>query len=342
MEDPRVAPFLLQDGRPTRSQQCNQSLARWCSVSLADDETSELLDHSAKISALSRMTEVVDKRCQRWLKGFLSAEITVNEYGLTKGMRRRLPVRKGEDDDTLRRYLIWEASTPSCVKLEAALFKALRNLPQWEEMRLSALRKNLEGPKWTKAVIKVIDAGLHALFNRSNWKMAVGSWKMSPSSHHAILKLALKLPGHEESLKAAFAETFPTVATQWQGSFADELLEATMLGWQTTFDEFDIESLSGSYLTQAVACIACMLPPKVDENKENNQGRNKRKDKRRNKKLPPQNQVEEEKPRSDVVGDILKDFMEEARPILEATYGVSKRLGTSTGDVEGMMGRMTV
>jgi hypothetical protein len=143
--------------------------------------------------------------------------------------------------------------------------------------------------------------------------------------------LVLKLPGHE-SLKAAFAEISSTLLTQWEGLFADELLRATGLGWQTTFIEFNIESLSGSYQIEASASMYCMLPPKVDENKENNQGLNKSKNKRPYQKLPP---------RSDVVGEFLTDFMVEARPTLEATYGVSKSLSTSTGDIETMMGRTT-
>jgi hypothetical protein len=72
-------------------------------------------------------------------------------------MRDRLsPI---EDDNTVRRYLNWEASTPSCLKLEAALFKALRYLPQWQEMRLSALREHLAWTKWLQAVTNVINAG---------------------------------------------------------------------------------------------------------------------------------------------------------------------------------------
>jgi hypothetical protein len=75
MEDPRVVPFLLQNGRPTTPQQCNQMLAKWCFIPSADDEKSDLLKYSAESSTRSRMTEVITRRCERWKKDLLSVGI---------------------------------------------------------------------------------------------------------------------------------------------------------------------------------------------------------------------------------------------------------------------------
>ena len=197
------------------------------------------------------------------------------------------------------------------------------------------MAEHLVKTKWQQAVGDLITAGLTALLEK-NEKEWSGPWLLSSSTVNAILKLALKLSGAQESLKAAFAETFPAFAAQWPSSFADELLQKTMPGLQEMFVKFDIETLSRSFLIESTAGIRCMVPPKVNKDKKENQRRNKRKNTSQNK------EQEEEKPQSDVVGDILKDFMKEARPILVATYGMGKSPGTSTDDMEEKVGRMTI
>ena len=159
--------------------------------------------------------------------------------------------------------------------------------------------------------------------------MKVGRYKVSDSLQIAILKSAMKLPGHEESLKAAYAETFRTLAAQWKGSFAkdsfaDELFEATMPRWQTEFETFQIESHYEDPLVETCGYALCMEPPNVKKNEERNKGRNKEWNKGKNQKRaknPASLKEEDEKLWGDVLGDILKNFMEEARPTLEETYG---------------------
>ena len=343
LEDPRVAPVLLQNGRPTTVPQCIRALHQWCGLPSPDAKTLGNPDIMAKTTERMKIVQRSNAVRQEVLLG---VQIVTNRYGVTKDMRDRLSAREGEDDDALRRYLIWEATTPNCLKLEAALFRALRKVPQWQELRLSISSRRLPRSEWAQAIINVIDAGLHVLFTKTNRECAVEYWEISCSLENAILKLALKLPGHEESLRAAYAETFPTLAAQWKDSlaqsFADELLQATMPRWQTTFNKFDIESVYKNPHVEMLAHILCMLPSNVDGLEENSKGQDKGKNKRRAKKPAPQKKKQEEKPQGDIIGDILKNFMEAARPVLEEMYGKGQDPGRSIDNIEVMMGQTTI
>ncbi|KAG4427336.1 hypothetical protein IFR05_017182 [Cadophora sp. M221] len=118
LEDPRVAPVLLQNGRPTTVSQCVQALQNWCGLPFKDGETLGNFDDMAK---MTRRIEIVQRSNAVREKELLGVQIAANRYGITKDMRDRLAAREGEDGDALRRYLIWEATTPNCLKLEAAL-----------------------------------------------------------------------------------------------------------------------------------------------------------------------------------------------------------------------------
>jgi hypothetical protein len=311
MDDPRVAPLLLLNGRPTTAQQCIQGISRWI-FTLGE--------------VGSRMSKIVEGRFSKQVATILSAQIVKEEYAITKTMQDRLLARKGNGkDDDLKNYLIWGANTPNCLKLEAALINAFRKQPQWQEMCLSVLKRTLAAKEgWQNAVQDVIIAGFDVLMEKSETTLAYLHCDIRPSLEDAILKCALQLPGHEESLKAALAETF--------ASNTDQVLKATMSLLQAKFKEFDISFLSKSFVVETSACILWMLPNlEIIENKQ----------KRRIKKPSPQNPEEDELP-SEVVGRILPDIMEEAGPILRETYGWSESPSTSTSNIEGMIGRMTV
>ena len=96
----------------------------------------------------------------------------------------------------------------------------------------------------------------------------------------------------------------------------DELLQATLPMWPTTFGKFDLKNPHHKIR----AYISCILPP----SKARNKGQSRKSD---------------AKLRNDVIGDILNKFLVEARPILEL-YGKGQNPGTSTDDIEEMMGEM--
>jgi hypothetical protein len=323
LEDQRVAPILLQDGRPKTVHQCVRALYHWCGLPSTDGETLGKLDDMAK--TIGRMGLVQRSNVVR-LDVLLGVQILNNRYGVTKDMRDRVSTREGEDDDALRRYLTWEGTAPDCWKLEAALFKVLRRLPQWQEMRLSITSRLLPRTKWVQAIVDVVDAGLSVLFNKSGWILELGAWEVSCSLENSVLMLALNLPGHEESLIAAYARTFPILAARWKvtfanASFADELFQATISLWQTTLKELDIRSGYKKHHVKMLAYIFCMLSPIGQENEDIRGGRNKLKKQRVKKHAQHGKGKAKKRPHDDIIGDILKDFIEEAGPILEATYG---------------------
>jgi hypothetical protein len=132
MQDARVAPALLWQGRPTNVSQCIEALRQWCFIVTKDGETQEMPDSLTETeypnqALLSRTLNV------RKLP-LLSREIAESGYGFDKSMRIRVSKERGKRDDkaddALRRYLLWELSPPDCSKLEDALFGALQKLPQ--------------------------------------------------------------------------------------------------------------------------------------------------------------------------------------------------------------------
>lgn len=170
--------------------------------------------------------------------------------------------------------------------------------------------------RWLAAIRDVMYSGLRSL-SIAKKPIASGFFAISPSLETAIVKVALKAPGCEESLKAAPTDDVQSIPG-WRGSLAGDLLEETLPGWRKLFDTFTIESLSRSHHVETMASIMCMLPPDEDCGKGNNKKRNKRKN-------------EQKRQRNEVVGKIFEDFMEGARTLLEEAY--DKKSGTSTGDI---------
>lgn len=333
LEDPRVAPVLLQNGRPRTVSQCVQALSKWCGLQSTDGETLEDLDDMA--TKPIRGMEVVQGSLAKRQQNYIGKQIADNYYGFTKPMRDRVSAREGEDDDALRRFLIWEGTTLDFVKLEHALFNTIRKLPQWGEMRLTTSSRRLPTMPWVQAIKSVVGAGLKIMFDKSGWEKMYMEWAISPSLENAILKLALELPGYKESLEAAYAEVFPSLLALWkelfeQHSFAEELLQVTVPMWQKTVKEFDIKSVYRSTFVKKLAYILCMMPPKVNGIEESIKG------KKKNRK-----QKWAETPQGDVIGDISEGFLKEARPILEELYGKGQNPRRSTDDIKERMGQMT-
>ncbi|EOA81106.1 uncharacterized protein SETTUDRAFT_35980 [Exserohilum turcica Et28A] len=210
LEDQRIAPYLLQDGRPKTVSQCIKALRDWCHLPTLDgrtlnDKYIRQLETSERMKRLEVVESISSARSINSM--FMYERITNNNYRVTKDMyieiSARLPVeerRNGLTDPTLlRRYLIWEMDPPSCFDLEAALFEAVQKTPEWEGLRVvSLLRLIPDKSNWWNEVAKVLRQALEA-------KLPGGFFIVNDdnSLQIALLKAALRVNGHEESLKAA-------------------------------------------------------------------------------------------------------------------------------------------
>lgn len=294
----------------------------------------------------------MQRSCRVRHVALLSEEILESGYCLTSVASGRFfakDAKEREDSGAVRRYLIEETSAPNCSKLEAVLCKVLRKLPEWGEILANVVLDTLlcrpqQMESWMEAVRNIIDKGLHALARKAKLNEGVGYFSLPRAFQTAVLKLALKTPGHEESLKAAFADafadTFQSIEYKWQGSFADELFQVTMPKWQKAINALDIESLSKDPEVEYLAYYTrCLVPFNEDGDKKNTLQNEEKKKKVRNKRRQELRSKDRRKEqRNNFVGKVLKAFMEEARPILEAAYGKSP--GTSTDGIEGLMDQM--
>jgi hypothetical protein len=215
-------------------------------------------------------------------------------------MYNRLPADERKksftDDTTLLRYLNWEMSAPSCLKLESALFKAIQTTSEWDELRVAALLSVVQHQSgWQKALLNVVTSGLETLSELQRSPGACGVIVLDQSLEIAALEAALRVPGYEESLKVALANAARAIPG-WKDSFTDNLLMGTMSGWRRMCQTFKIEPLSRSLQVNSLACIQCLFPQDKNLNK-----RNKR--------------------QNEVIEELLEGFMREARPVLEEAYG---------------------
>ncbi|RYC78981.1 hypothetical protein BFJ63_vAg18141 [Fusarium oxysporum f. sp. narcissi] len=273
---------------------------------------------------LIKRRELVTKSIQGRISDLLGIRIAECQYGLTRDIRARVSAREGNDDKALQRYLIWETGAPNCLKLEHALSKTLRELPEWKDRLAAAVQMRISASEsyneWRKKIIAVIDHGLHALA-KNKPKMRVGfvKYEIPRSFEICILKLALKAPGHEESLKALFTDTFRPFEIL-SSSYADELFDMIMEGWLEVFNTFEIESLSREFLVEQTARLFCLQ--QLSQGTDHRQKKKKNKTPRKaNNKL----QDKDRKSQSEVIGGLLKAFLEEARSVLEEVYGKSSR-----------------
>ncbi|KAG4269117.1 hypothetical protein FPRO04_12240 [Fusarium proliferatum] len=328
MTDSRIAPLLLRGRRPTTVSECVQAQQNWCVMVEDSDVTVSSIDFEER---LIKRRELVTKSIQGRISNLLGVRIAECQYGLTRDIRARVSAREGNEDEALQRYLIWETSAPNCLKLEHALSNALRERPEWKDKLAAAVQMRLSASesfdKWRKKIIAVIDHGLHALV-KNKPKMQVGfvKYEIPRSFEICILKLALKAPGCEESLKALFADTFKPFAIL-SSSYADELFDVTMEGWLEIFNTFEIESLSREFLVEQAARLFCL--------QQLSQGTDHRQKKKKNKTQRKANnnlRDKDRKSQSEVIGGLLKAFLEEARPVLEEVYGKSP--GTTAGHPE--------
>ncbi|KAH8743946.1 hypothetical protein F5883DRAFT_662567 [Diaporthe sp. PMI_573] len=211
---------------------------------------------------------------------------------------------------------------------------------------------------WHQSLINIIDGGVHAVCNEevetTGHFAVVGSLAITRSLKIAVLKLALGAPDGRELLKVSLADAVAIRAGVAQvgaavqevrrlDSFADSILEKTMPRWEALFADLKIETRSRSDEVELVACFMCLVPPVYSESKTTGKGSGKR---RREEKRRLRNRATEGGPkrqtqeRNAAVGEILKAFMEEARPVLEQVYG--KNPGASSEDIEGPMGRVAI
>lgn len=306
LKDSRIAPFLLMDGRPETVQQCISALQKWCHVSTKDGEYAH---PSEMANDTGRRVNLVERSCAARKVTLLGRDIIENRYGLTKAARARLAAKEQADDESaLERYLTWEMGVPNCLKLETALRNALQKTPLWGDTLANALlvhpdkdvrrRRN----EWAQACANVIDSGLHTVANRNEVSFAFGKIQFTVSLQAAMAGMTLGVPGCDESLKSALADAVRDIIG-WRASFADELFGVIKPRLQTLSVELGIRSLLRNPEVELLACFACLVP--VDYAAGPGEG-----------------------PRNEVIGNIFRDFMEEARPVLVQSY--REKPGAST------------
>ncbi|KAK3366460.1 hypothetical protein B0H63DRAFT_90737 [Podospora didyma] len=312
LEDPRIALFMLQDGRPKSVSDCITALRNWCHVQTSNGET---IDRNRSWSPVHKRPEYSFKVRQSdlWCE-----QIINNGYAITNTMYGDLKKWNNgpADGDTLRSYLIFEMNAPSCLELEGAFFRAVSSRPGWQELcRDAVLQKLSQEDQWRRKVrslvVDVLDT-TPALQENSN-SCIVNITKLET----AVTEAALKVSGYQNSFKEAFT-SFGQTLVDWQDSVVDKLVRGA---WELS-NSSNIEGIVRSPTTRAVAAIRYMLPVDDDNNKDTRQ----------------KEEVSETRKR--VIRQLLVDFMKEARPILEKIYG--RKPGETTDGIETMVGRMTI
>ena len=138
LEDQRVAPHLLMNGRPRTVSECITALRHWCHLPTLDGD--RLSNGDAGLTR--EHAEAIENSSVVRNTSLLHEDIAQNGFCVTKKMYNRLPADERKksfaDDTTLLRYLNWEMSAPSCLKLESALFKAIQNTSEWESATVQA------------------------------------------------------------------------------------------------------------------------------------------------------------------------------------------------------------
>ncbi|KAH8745802.1 hypothetical protein F5883DRAFT_622864 [Diaporthe sp. PMI_573] len=196
LEDQRVAPHLLMNGRPRTVSECITALRHWCHLPTLDGDT--LSDGDAGLTR--KHTEAIENSSVVRNTSLLHEDIAQNGFCVTKKMYDRLPADERKksftDDTTLLRYLNWEMSAPSCLKLESALFKAIQTTSEWDELRVAALLSVVQHQSgWQKALLNVVTGGLETLSELQRSPGACGVIVLDQSLEIAALEAALRVPG---------------------------------------------------------------------------------------------------------------------------------------------------
>ncbi|KAF6784883.1 hypothetical protein CSOJ01_15681 [Colletotrichum sojae] len=329
LEDSRVAPLLLKNGRPQTVLECITALQDWCFVSTNDGETISL--SSAPNTETESRQKMVERSCLRRRTSLLSQEIMDTRHmGLHIDIRTRLCERgdKADVDAALERYLIRETTAPNCLQLEQALCTTLQKLPVWADICVqNVLTKLHSNEKWQKAILENFDHGIHAVCNKNATSPAYGTIKLS-LLEPAIIRAALGVPGYNDSLKSALAGAIAG-AVGWKASWNEELFQETMPGWKNIFQAFKIKELSEEHDIQVDTCIMCLMPLDLEKGRRP-----------KNKKARKLLQQQRSRQWSEAVGAIFKNFMNEARPVFEQAYG--KKASTTPGGIEVPIGRMAI
>jgi hypothetical protein len=340
LKDRRVTPLLLQSGRPESVSKCIVALQTWCNLNTLDGETLEPADRrlnprsgiyaprKASSSGPRRSTglladcERAEYSVQRRRQPLLSQQIVENDYAVTKNMFNSHlqgwnngPAK----DDTLRDYLIWEMSPPSFLKLESALFRALKRAPKWQQVFRTVLRSFCRNDKWRNSVLSLVVGVLRSIPALQDTACVLV--KDISQLEIAAIETALEVPGYQQSLKSAIIGVGRTLPG-WRDSFGDwkdssgkSIVEKAMPEWKELVEALDIKRLSETYGTQTMAVLNYMVPTVS--------GR--------------QEKEEAKKEQKEVIQQLLDLFVKEAKPYLEEVYG--QKPGKSTCSTAPIQGR---
>lgn len=116
---------------------------------------------------------------------FLHSIIAENDCRVTKDMHDCPPTRERKegfaDGTVLRRYLNWDMDAPSCLKLEATLWRAIQNTSECNTLHLTALLMIVRSEAgWLEALSGVIESGLKTFSRLQIWNWFYILNKASP------------------------------------------------------------------------------------------------------------------------------------------------------------------
>ncbi|KAF6826188.1 hypothetical protein CMUS01_09555 [Colletotrichum musicola] len=286
LDDRRVAPVLLEAGRPQTVRECIKPLNSWCHVPTEDGETrSPLLAQRTE-----RNNKVILRSCQtRRDRHVCQLVYEAQHDGLHVDTRARPRGWEdgAEDDAALARDLAWEAATPDCLRLEQALRATLQELPATDESR----------KQWHEAIRDNCRAK-HPHFSLDTSELVL----LEP----AIVRLVLVSSGCDASLRSALARDNlrdDRCKLPWPAP----LVRDTLPGWKEIAQSFKVKELFEDHDLQVKACLRCLFPLAVPD--------------KASKKEDQALRQERSRERAEFVDRTFKSFMDKARPVFEQAYG---------------------
>ncbi|KAK4206812.1 hypothetical protein QBC37DRAFT_393226 [Rhypophila decipiens] len=239
LQDPRVAPLLLRNGRPQSVEECAQALRAWC-IPQPEKKGLGPLESRRKFV----MQRIADARRSNGL----SKELVKNGYCITATVRSDLAKyatmerKHGPADDTalLGCALAWEMGFPNCSKLEAVLLDVVQNTPGGGS-----------GP-----IADVVRHGFHTVGNQGGLPKPAGAFisESVESLEVVVLEAVLGVPQGNESLKAALANV-AQIQYDAESAQVGAFVNVTMPLYLKLADTFKVKAHSNSIKVRGIACV---------------------------------------------------------------------------------------